>query len=57
MIKKLKLKYNYILLIIQFIILAILFLNIASVNSIFILYYINLYYIFKNIYYILKKEK
>ena len=57
MLKKLKLRYNYILFIIQLVLLCYISNIITVFNGLVLLYYINTYYIFKNIYYILLKEE
>ena len=47
-VQKLKLKYNIILLYIQAIITTILVLNINSLNSLVLLFYVNIYFMIKN---------
>jgi len=47
-VQKLKVKYNIILLYIQAIITTILVLNINSLNSLVLLFYLNTYFMIKN---------
>ena len=53
---RLKIQYNYILILLLFIILITLINNINGVNGAFILYYIDIYFIIKNYISIIEKE-
>jgi len=53
---RLKIQYNYLLIILLFIILFYLFNNINGLNGAFILSYIDIYFIIKNYISILEKE-
>lgn len=53
--QKLKLKYNIILLYIQFIITILFITKISSLNSLVLLYYVNIIYMIKNFIITLKK--
>lgn len=53
---RLKIQYNYILIILLSILLLYLINNINGVNGAFILYYIDIYFIIKNYISIINKE-
>lgn len=53
---RLKIQYNYILIILLFILLIFLANNIKDINGAFILYYIDIYFIIKNYISIIEKE-
>ena len=53
---RLKIQYNYILIILLFILLIILMNNINNINGAFILYYVDIYFIIRNYISIIDKE-
>jgi len=53
---RLKIQYNYLLIILLFILLIILMNNINSINGAFILYYVDICFIIRNYIAILEKE-